>query len=431
MAASCRPPGRPSPRPASASGSRCCPPAATGAPPSPPGRSRCDTETGASLGPPSGPPPRERRCSLVPSRLRRPDGEIADGSAAGVTAASPGAGGAVAVHGGGPGDGGVPVPQHDRAGGPEAGVGLLAPGAGQPAEDVDAPADADGAGAGVGLAERGGIGMPGDARPHLAPHDRHPQLIADHRPHGHLGTGSSLGLSTGSSLGLSTGSSLGLSTGSSLGLSTGSSLGVGAGSGLGEDLRPGIAAARRLGVAIAGRVGTAIVAELGEPAVRLGPVVVRGRASVLWPDLDLHVGPPVVPVVCVVPLRVTCPGTGACTGMTDRARAARPGMPGAGAASAAYTSCRAVTGRHGDRGLPSASAWFARCACAAIAACPPLVRALRAHRLWFSLIDGSGSGSRLDILAVNVRLIYALLRRGVWTIPVLSPCTGRGSRSPR
>lgn len=32
-----------------------------------------------------------------------------------------------------------------------------------------------------------------------------------------------------------------------------------------------------------------------------------------------------------------------------------------------------------------------------------------------SLIDGSGPGSRPDIFAVNVRLIYALLRRGVWT----------------
>ena len=29
-----------------------------------------------------------------------------------------------------------------------------------------------------------------------------------------------------------------------------------------------------------------------------------------------------------------------------------------------------------------------------------------------------GSESRLDIFAVNVRFIYALLRRGVWTIPV-------------
>lgn len=58
---------------------------------------------------------------------------------------------------------------------------------------------------------------------------------------------------------------------------------------------------------------------------------------------------------------------------------------------------------------------LSRCACAASAACPPLVKAPRAHRLWVSLIDGSGPGSRLDIFAVNVRLIYALLRRGVWT----------------
>jgi len=38
MAATCRSPGRPSPRPASASGSRRCPPGMTGALPSPPGR---------------------------------------------------------------------------------------------------------------------------------------------------------------------------------------------------------------------------------------------------------------------------------------------------------------------------------------------------------------------------------------------------------
>ena len=58
---------------------------------------------------------------------------------------------------------------------------------------------------------------------------------------------------------------------------------------------------------------------------------------------------------------------------------------------------------------------LSRCTCAASAACPPLVKAPRAHRLWVSLIDSSGPGSRLDIFAVNVRLIYALLRRGVWT----------------
>ena len=59
----------------------------------------------------------------------------------------------------GPGEGHVPVPHRDRAGGPEAGVTLLAPGAGQPAEGVDGPARIDRAGAGVGFAERCRIGM--------------------------------------------------------------------------------------------------------------------------------------------------------------------------------------------------------------------------------------------------------------------------------
>ena len=79
--------------------------------------------------------------------------------------------------------------------------------------------------------------------------------------------------------------------------------------------------------------------------------------------------------------------------MTDRAAAARPGCAGSpGAASAAYTSCRAVIGRHGDRGLPQRAPGLSRCTCAASAACPPLVKAPRAHRLWVSLIDGSGPG---------------------------------------
>ena len=104
--------------------------------------------------------------------------------------------------------------------------------------------------------------------------------------------------------------------------------------------------------------------------------------------------------------------------MTDRAAAARPGWAG-------LRCCR--PGIHGDAGLSPAGTGIAacrqrapglsRCTRAAIAACPPLVKAPRAHRLWVSLIDGPGSESRLDIVAVNVRLIYALLRRGVWTIP--------------
>ena len=44
-------------------------------------------------------------------------------------------------------------------------------------------------GPGIGLAKRGQIGIPGDARTDFAPHDRHPQLIADHSPPGFPGAG--------------------------------------------------------------------------------------------------------------------------------------------------------------------------------------------------------------------------------------------------
>ena len=104
--------------------------------------------------------------------------------------------------------------------------------------------------------------------------------------------------------------------------------------------------------------------------------------------------------------------------MTDRAAAARPGGPGSGAAGAAST---VMPGCHrqarGSAACRQRAPGLSRCTRAAIAACPPLVNAPRAHCFWVSLIDGPGSESRLDIVAVNVRLIYALLRRGVWTIP--------------
>ena len=140
----------------------------------------------------------------VPFRLRRAGRGIAAGSAARVTAASQrgAAGGTVAGHGGnrdGAGEGHVPVPHRNRAGGPEPGVALLAPGAGQPAEGVDAPAGTDRAGAGVGFAERCRIGIPADARAHLAPHDRHPQLITDHSPHRGPGRASRRGPGSGPS----------------------------------------------------------------------------------------------------------------------------------------------------------------------------------------------------------------------------------------
>ena len=169
VAASCRSPGRPSPRPASASGSRRCPPGMTGALPSPPGRCHrasrigvcrfCDHQVPAGLtgltrcrqaaaaSSPGSDRMKDRTAGMggtdgvsgvsatghgligrgivVPSRLRPAGRGVAAGSAAG--------GPAAARRGwdpGGPGDGRVPVPRHDRAGGPVAGVVLLALGAG-------------------------------------------------------------------------------------------------------------------------------------------------------------------------------------------------------------------------------------------------------------------------------------------------------------
>ena len=153
--------------------------------------------TGARPGPPSRPPPRERGTQWYRpgSGGPREDGRRSRGR---VTAASPG-GGAVAAPGGRAARATAVYRSHRT-------TGLVAqkPGSvcwhwGRPAgQGVDAPAGADRAGPGVGLAERRGIGMPGDARTHLAPHDRHPQLIADHSPPGHLRAGSGLGAGTAS-----------------------------------------------------------------------------------------------------------------------------------------------------------------------------------------------------------------------------------------
>ena len=169
MAATCRSPGRPSPRPASACGSRRCPPGMTGALPSAPSRCHrgsrigvcrfCDHQvlagvtglTRCRLAAAASSPGSDRiedrtagmggtdgvsgvsagghgligRGIVVPLQLRPAGRGVAAGSAAGVTAA--------ARRGwdpGGPGDGRVPVARHDRAGGPVAGVVLLALGAG-------------------------------------------------------------------------------------------------------------------------------------------------------------------------------------------------------------------------------------------------------------------------------------------------------------
>ena len=68
-------------------------------------------------------------------------------------------------------------------------------------------------------------------------------------------------------------------------------------------------------------------------------------------------------------------------------------------------SCRAVTGRHRDRGLPPASACSPQCTRAAVAACPPYVKCPGLTVSNCSLIDGPGLESRLDLLTINVRSI--------------------------
>ena len=116
--------------------------------------------------------------------------------------------------------------------------------------------------------------------------------------------------------------------------------------------------------------------------------------------------------------------------MTDRAAAARPGCAGL---RCCQRGVHVTPGCHrqarGSRPA-SASAWFVPERVCRYRGLPSLVKSPRAHRLWVSLIDGSGPESRLDIFTVNVRLIYELLRRGVWTIPLSSPSTEHGRHFP-
>ncbi len=284
-------------------------------------------------------PHRLRDRSAIPAPPVWPG--VATGSAAAGTAPSqPGAvGSAVAGHGGhrdGAGEGHVRVPHRDRAGDPEAGVTLLALGAGQPAHGIGAPAGIDRAGAGVGFAERCRIGMPGGARAHLAPHDRHPQLIADHSPHRSPGRASGRGW--GSRPGRESGGS-----GRGRGSGHGGRSGRGPGNGPGGGLWPGtvgscpgaavvsrhdVARLGRGGAGIAGRLGVAevswrakaiagrygVAGATGDRSSGLGiawagglgalavpkpgePGVHRKHAGVLWPGLGRHLKPPVEPMV--------------------------------------------------------------------------------------------------------------------------------------
>jgi len=136
-------------------------------------------------------------------------------------------------------------------------------------------------------------------------------------------------------------------------------------------------------VAIAGRVGTAILSECGKPAVRLKPVAVLARTSVVWPDLDLHVGPS----RCASGERRGAAGDVSCDrrmhGVKDRVAVARPVVPRSGAADAAYPvmpgchrQAQMAACRQRAPGLPRSTR-------AAVAACPPPYQAPRAHRLGF------------------------------------------------
>ncbi len=102
-----------------------------------------------------------------------------------------------------------------------------------------------------------------------------------------------------------------------------------------------------------------------------------------------------------------------------------PGVPGSGAASAAST---VMPGCH-RQAQGSRSAVSERLVCPGarvplLRLALPLSKRPGAHRFWVSFIDGSGFELQLDILAINVRLIYELLRRGVWTIPVFLHAQG-------
>src|SRR5208337_4489010 len=143
-------------------------------------------------------------------------------------------------------------------------------------------------------------------------------------------------------------------------------------------------------------LGGAVVPQLGEPVVHLE------HAGVVWPDPDLHVGPPLVPKVSVVQPRMTCSGAGACTGMTDRGGGCVSWASQAPVLPAGHPrSCRAIIRRPGERGLPSASAWFAPVGVHHHCACPPLFKRPGSPSLGLS-IHGPDSALQLDIRPINI-----------------------------
>jgi hypothetical protein len=170
--------------------------------------------------------------------------------------------------------GAVPAAQPDRMRGPELAVHLLASRASQPAERIDPPAGRDRAGADVGLAERRRIGVPGDARAYLAPHDRYPQLVADHRslgdPHAGVRGRAGAGCST-RRFRYAT-----VSTGRP-GAAPSGHRGVAHTTGL------SVFGTGRLGVPVAARPSVLVAAQFGEPVSHLV------HAGVIWPHIGHRV----------------------------------------------------------------------------------------------------------------------------------------------
>jgi hypothetical protein len=235
--------------------------------------------------------------------------------------------------------------------------------------------------------------MPGDAGAHLAPHDRHPELIADQGAYRRPGVSRpdvrslrvrslrvrSLRVR---SLRVRSLRVRSLRVRSSLGLSPGHGRGnrprrPGTPSRLARGFWPRIAAAGAAGAAgaAARRLGPPVLPQLREPVVHLE------HAGVVWPDLHLHVRPPVEPAVSAVQLRATCFGTGIRSGKTDRQRLRVLDAPGLSTANATSTVMRAGIRPTRVRGYRQPAFGVPRSAYATIA-CPPQT-SVRSHRSWF------------------------------------------------
>jgi hypothetical protein len=300
--------------------------------------------------------------------------------------------------------------QPHRVSGPELAAALLASGARHPAERIHSPSGCDRTGADVGFAERSGIGMPGNTETHLAPHNRHSQLIADHRPRGNRYAGAIVSARHGPSAGT--------------GLDVGPGLRAGMGRG-GKDLNPGVRPVRRSG---GGRFrprsvgadgprgmvsrpspGVAAVAQFGKPVAHLE------HAGVLWPNVGLHLSPFLGQGSA--PASLFALSTWHCA---HRRAPVRFGVPGSGdARHGRLRSRRAAITPPGT--LPAVS-WHLACRRACPGAYPPRSGRLPVCRILS--FYASEPTSQSDKLPINIRLIYRSSRRGMWTIPRFPSYTG-------